>query len=317
MIARAACYTCKVLAARALLSLAVLLSGLAACSSPTRQDAGDSGDAAINDIALTDGPGSCFETGTGQVRVMLQLAPGLDVARSEVWVAAMCLTGSDERAVRVVRADPSGAPTVLAGLGAGSYVVRASAGIVPSVASPRLDLAAGANTVTSLTLVPADAPLVQFRAAPLVVDGGLDASVLDAAIDAALPAMDAGPSPGGITLEARVVRPGGTDVIGIAHALIQPRDATSFDVTVRVAANDCILCSRIGLLGAEIRTTQRGDPLGFAITRFDYDAISPGFTATTDRRTVTGLLGGADLGLSIAVFGGPVDADGGTGVRDR
>lgn len=317
------CYTFHVRRIVALLLLLLLASGLASCAPRFQDDSGHPGDAAIMDLAPGDGGSSaCLGTGTGQVRVMLQLAPGLSVAHSEVWVVAMCLVGLEEHAVRVVRADSSGAPTLLAGLAAGSYVVRASAGIVPSVASTRLDLTAGATAVTSLVLVPSDPPLAQLRAAPVVADGGLDASVIDASVrdaafDAAQPASDAALVPTGVTVEARIVRPGGTDVIGSALAVLQPRDGTTFDVTVRVTAGVCASCVRIGLVGAEIRTMQRGDPLGFAVTRFDYDAISPGFTATTERRTVMGSFTSADLGLSVTVFGGIADPDGGMGVPDR
>lgn len=288
----------------------------------SQDGASDASDASSLDGASSDAGSSCLLPGTGQVRVMLQLAPGLDVNPADLWVAAMCTIGTEEYAVRVVRADPSGGPTTLAGLGAGSYVIRAGALVAQGVASPLLVLGAGATTVTSLTLAPGTPRLAMIHTGPGGADAGLDASAPDAsgidasASDAIAPPHDAGPQTG-ITVGTRIVRMGGTDVLGLAEAMLQPHGSTSFDVTVRVTAADCTQsCSSIALSGAEIRSTSHGDPLGFAVTRFDFDTIAPGATATAERRTIAGSLDSLDLGIDIAVFGAPVDADGGAAPRD-
>jgi hypothetical protein len=300
----------------------VACTAVSACGprlSSNENDVETAGDASSLDIGSVDANASCLAAGSAQLNVMLDTAPGLQIDRSEVWIAAMCIAGSEERPVRIVRADPTGHATIIAGLGAGPYVVRVSALVVPGIASTRIDLRAGATALTSLTLAPGDPPLALLRAMPVVTDGGFDASARDAGLDAAVadamaPPSDSGPSANVLT--TRIVRAGTTDVLGTAEALLEPRDRTSFDVTVRVtAAADCAACTRLDLAGLELRSTHMGDPLGFAVSTFDYDAIAPGYTATSVRRTLQGTLDDPNLGFALAVFGGPSDPD--AGLRDR
>ena len=297
---------------------ATAVVAFADCSEPATSDASvDGADASGSDISTIDGGNTCLSTGTGQVRVMLQMAPGLNINPTDVWVAAMCQMGTEERAVRVVRADATGGVTTLSGLGPGSYIIRASGFVVQGVASSVLDLAAGATNITSLSLVPGVAALGVVHAAPAATDGGLDASGLDASeSDTIAPPVDSGST--GQTFSTRIMRTGSTDILGMAEAVLQPRDSTSFDIVVRVTSMNCTQgCARIGLTGAEIRSTNHGDPLDYAITQFDLDAIAPGYVATTQRRTINGNLDSVDLGVAVAVYGAPVDADAGTSAHDH
>jgi hypothetical protein len=274
--------------------------------------------------------GACTEPGTGEVRVMLDVAPGAEVDRTQIWVAAVCLLpdgdgGMRERAVRVVRAEASGGATVLAGLGAGRYVVRASARLWPSAESAQIVVRSNSLVLTHLPLSGGGRPIVVARSAAvdagtIAPDGGVaDASAVDAAgADAASP---------GVRLEAPIYRPGSSTPVGALEATLQPRDEATFDALVRVRGNDCGSvggCARIVVSGAELRVTRGGEPHGFAIATFvgstgagGDTVVPPGETIFAPSQTLAGDLRGAQVGVSVLLFGAVSDADAGVTQRMR
>ena len=337
---------------RILCFVSISTATLAACGAPVFTDAGfDAGDVTSSDASAVDGTAvGCLGGGTASVSVMLDLAPGLDVARGDVWVAAMCLVDGQERAVRIVHAEPTGAPTEISGLGAGSYVIRASAVIAQGAASSRLDLRDGSTSITSLTLAPGNPPIALLDAMPGSADAGantdaatdatsfsdastdvasdgstsaMDASASDASVSDANPSdvgasdFDAGTT--GMLILGPVVRPGTTEIVGTAAALLHAHDGASFDVRVFVRANYCATqCNDISLDSVELRTDRAGDPLDYAVMTFDTTSLSSGAVASTRAQTLVGSLADFRLGFGAAVFGQPpVVPDAGALVRDR
>jgi hypothetical protein len=246
----------------------------------------------------------------------------------------MCLVNGEEHATMVVRAAPAGQRTMLSGLGAGSYVVRASAPRLASVASSRIDLATNDSSVTSLSLAPGPGPLVAFHYTPGAADA---ASVVDASSDVYASAdtgpiissdasdaagIDAGPPPfdGGTTTDrvfrAPVLLPSGLNA-GMAEATLSPHDSVSTDVTVRFVAYQCPApCALIDLASAEIRAASGGQPVDFAVEHFTPELAMLGSTSTSMTQTIQASIDDTTLDLTIAVFGSPALADGGLITRD-
>lgn len=274
----------------------------AACSGTfERLDAGDaaSQDAQADgfprfDVA-SDGPVDpfdCVGTGSGQIRVGVEIPQGVDLGGAPVWLGAMCVDARGfEHPVRVAWASSGSRSTTLSGLPPGNYVVRATTLVVPSVRSPLVTVRDGSTIVTQLTLVPGPQPLRVLR------------TMLAPSGDAGL-----GPDSGVGTLSGSILRPGSRDQVGTVEASIIPRDGTSIDVEVHLRNEPCTAnCVTIRAIEADLRVSDGTQPLGFAVTSFlgppDVVAIQPGSTVSTPVVTLPGSPQGRPLELSVAVFG--------------
>lgn len=300
-----------------------------------RSDGGRTSDAVAWDASVDpglDGGTGCLDGGRGEIRVMLDVPPEVNVDPSQVWVAAMCLLpdgdgGVRERAVRVVRWDfTSGSDmTVLAGLGPGYYIVRASAGLWPSVESSRLFVDDRSVVVTHLALGSGARPLAILRvgdAGGARADAGwFDAAARDGSSGREAGSLDAATSSDWV-IALPIHRAGSTQSVGVLEARLQPRDEAAFDVEVSVRGSECTECVRLTVAGVEIRVGRRGEPYGMAVAPFGGSGavrgevlVPPGSGVLAPRRTLPGTLGDPDLGISVALFGTIAEGDAGLAPR--
>lgn len=230
-------------------------------------------------------PAPCALGGTGRLRVTVSIDPTLDHSRADIWLAARCGEGEQDRPVRVLRWNRESTQT-FEGLGPGSYQVFASSFLSPGAWSSRVTLGAGTTAAVPVTLQGGASTLATLRT------GGESPNA---------PSRDIA---GIFVSSLAITTPTATAPIGRLDVSVTP--ATDGGLIVQsLIRNTCATqpCARFELQGIEVRTAAGEAPGDLSTLRVEPVVVRAGDVVPVRPMLVRGQAPDAAHTLEVAVFG--------------
>lgn len=253
------------------------------------------GDATVADVsdASSDAPrvapdataaAPCSLAGSGRLRVTLSIDPTLVRPLGDIWLAARCGDGDQDRSVRVLRWNQESSQT-FEGLGPGAWRVYASSFVSPGAWSSRVTLGPSTTAAVPVTLQGGLPPLTVLR-----VGGEMPNTMVTSAAGVDFAGRDIAP-------------PGGNAPVGrLETSVIETPDGLLLTALVRNACSRAP-CANLVVQGVEVRSLDADVPTDVASLRVEAMTVTPGEIQTFRPLLLRGRRADATHAIHVALFG--------------